>query len=172
MSKSSEFSIPIAKASEAPSFIDLRSKLFRETEFMLRTPQEYQPSVNQESAYIDSMVSSPHSAMLLAKSDNHLVGFICASGTNLVRRRHVATVFLGVLQKHWGAGIASAMLKRIIEWAPSAGIERLELTVDTDNERASAVYKRLGFKVEGVAKRAIKIGNIYKNEQVMGLLLK
>lgn len=160
-----------ADVNDAERFIALRSRLFRETTFMLREPHEYRPTLSEESAYIASLASSPHSTLLLAFAEDELAGFICAMGYGLARKRHVANVFLGVVRAHWGRGIATAMLERIVEWAPRAGIERLELKVGTENSRAKSLYERLGFVVEGTARSATKIDGVLKDEYMMGLLV-
>ena len=37
------------------------------------------------------------------------------------------------MMDYWGKGIGSEMLRAVIQWAPNAGIERLELTVGKHN---------------------------------------
>jgi lipid II:glycine glycyltransferase (peptidoglycan interpeptide bridge formation enzyme) len=41
-------------------------------------------------------------------------------------------------------------------WAIERGFHRLELTVNTHNERAIRLYKKMGFEVEGVKKLICK----------------
>ena len=71
----------------------------------------------------------------------------------------------------WGKGIESEMLRAVIQWAPNAGIERLELTVGKHTVRARALYERVGFVLEGTQTGAVKVNGMLEDEHTMGLLL-
>ena len=49
-----------AKEDDAASFIALRSRLFRETNNMLFTPEEYQPKVESQIRYLGALGSAVH----------------------------------------------------------------------------------------------------------------
>jgi putative acetyltransferase len=70
------------------------------------------------------------------------------------RRRHTAEIGMAVHDDYQGRGVGTALLSGLIELAERwLGLIRLELTVYTDNERAIALYKRLGFVVEGTLRK-------------------
>ena len=58
-----------------------------------------------------------------------------------------AAVFedLVVAPEHRKRGIAAMLLKHVIEQARAEGVLRLTLLTDMQNERAQALYRRLGF---------------------------
>ena len=57
---------------------------------------------------------------------------------------------IGVRSSHWGRGIGTALMSALTEAADRwLNIQRIELTVFTDNARAIALYRRFGFVVEG-----------------------
>jgi ribosomal protein S18 acetylase RimI-like enzyme len=58
-----------------------------------------------------------------------------------------------------GKGIASQMLARVFEEARTCGKTQVYLTVNKHNERAIAVYKKVGFKV--IDEAVTDIGNGY-----------
>jgi putative acetyltransferase len=67
------------------------------------------------------------------------------------RRRHAATLGMGVADDLGGRGIGTALLNAIIDAADNwLDIGRIELTVFVDNERAIRLYERHGFEREGV----------------------
>jgi GNAT superfamily N-acetyltransferase len=49
-----------------------------------------------------------------------------------------------------GRGIASALLRHVVEEARKQGVLRLTLLTDTDNKRAQALYAKLGFVPSGM----------------------
>lgn len=76
-----------------------------------------------------------------------------------MRRRHVASIGLGVADSYVGRGIGSALLAELISFADNwLHILRLELTVYADNEAAVHLYQRFGFLIEGTL-RAFALRN-------------
>lgn len=50
-----------------------------------------------------------------------------------------------VAAPHRGRGLGRRLLEHVIAWAGAAGMARISLLTDADNERAQATYARLGF---------------------------
>jgi RimJ/RimL family protein N-acetyltransferase len=90
------------------------------------------------------------------------------------RASHVA--YLGTLAvgPRWhGTGVARELMERIIDMLRAQGVLRVELMLETDNPRALAFYRKLGFEQEGVMRAAYKRASDphYTDEIFMGLLL-
>ncbi|HLE12815.1 MAG TPA: GNAT family protein [Bacteriovoracaceae bacterium] len=52
------------------------------------------------------------------------------------------------------------LLNALIEWAfRNKTIEKIGLSVHANNDRAIALYKKLGFEIEGIKKRDLKYGD-------------
>lgn len=67
-----------------------------------------------------------------------------------LRRRHVASVGIGVAKQAQGQGVGSALMAALLSYADQWGqILRIELEVYCDNEAAIALYKKFGFDIEG-----------------------
>jgi len=75
-----------------------------------------------------------------------------------------------VTREWWSQGIASRLLAEVIAWAPSARVKRLELMVHTTNAKAIAVYRRLGFEVEGTRKCSLLVDGEYVDEYCMSYI--
>ncbi|CAI2451659.1 Spermine/spermidine acetyltransferase [Serratia ficaria] len=91
---------------------------------------------------------------LVACLDGQLVGQLAVELNQRVRRRHVATFGLGVDSRYQGQGIGSSLMQAMIDICDSwAAIERIELTVFTDNQAAIALYRKFGFEIEGTSRR-------------------
>ena len=73
------------------------------------------------------------------------------------RSRHVAILTtLAIAPSEKGSGLATAMIEEAIELLRAQGVLRVELTLEADNRRALAFYRRLGFEQEGRLKKAYK----------------
>jgi putative acetyltransferase len=105
------------------------------------------PSVAAMRKYLEQR--GPGDLLLGAFIDARLVG---SAGLRRRhgRRSHAAEIGMGVADDMAGRGIGTAMLEALIDAADKwLAIERIELTVYTDNERAIRLYERYGFKCEG-----------------------
>ena len=72
------------------------------------------------------------------------------------RRRHTGWIEMAVRDDYQGRGVGAALLTAIIDLAEQwLGLIRLELVVFTDNHPAIALYKRMGFVVEGTFQRYV-----------------
>jgi RimJ/RimL family protein N-acetyltransferase len=60
------------------------------------------------------------------------------------------------------------LMKEAFRWAPGAGISRFELSVMVTNTRAIAFYERVGFKFEGLRRRAYMVNGVPVDDHVMG----
>ena len=49
------------------------------------------------------------------------------------------------MKEYWGLGIGKALMEACIECAKDAGYTQLELNAVEENERALALYKKMGF---------------------------
>jgi RimJ/RimL family protein N-acetyltransferase len=83
---------------------------------------------------------------------------------------HCGTLGIGLLPEFRGKGIGRELMRRTIDAAFAFGLTRIELTVRERNANAIALYKSLGFEVEGMHRRAVGIEGEYENLHSMALL--
>ena len=159
-----------ATEADASALVELRKKLFTETQFMLWEPAEFTQTAEDERKRIATQYSRPTSLLLLAEEGTEAVGLLSAVGGERNRLRHVAVLALGVTMSHWGQGIATAMLREAVAWSLGAGLKRLELTVHTSNIAAISVYLRCGFEVEGIRRSSLLVDGRYVDEYLMSLI--
>lgn len=68
------------------------------------------------------------------------------------RRAHVGGIGMGVHDSWTGQGIGTALMAALLDAADNwLGLQRIELTVYTDNDPALALYRRFGFVIEGTS---------------------
>jgi L-phenylalanine/L-methionine N-acetyltransferase len=93
----------------------------------------------------------PHSCKLVAVAGTQIVGAagLHPAGGSL-RRAHARMLGIGIVSDWQGRGVGRQLIARLLDWADNwAGILRVELTVDADNDRAIALYRAMGFVEEG-----------------------
>jgi len=98
-----------------------------------------------------------------------LVGLQVPSGTKVRHKAHLFSMY--VADGHRGAGLANRLVQAVIDAAREAGALVLQLTVTAGNAPAQRLYRRMGFQVYGVERRAIQVHNSFYDEELMALEL-
>lgn len=84
--------------------------------------------------------------------------------------RHAGTLGIGVVAAYRRRGIGRALLEAVLREAWRVGFTRVELTVRVDNPHARRLYERLGFQIEGLCRRHMRIDGEYYDSYLMALL--
>jgi putative acetyltransferase len=89
--------------------------------------------------------------LLVARVGDEVVGHAgLHSAGKSPRRSHAMMLGITVSAAWQGKGIGKALLKALLDVADGwLNVFRIELTVFADNERAVALYRDLGFEIEG-----------------------
>lgn len=107
-----------------------------------------------------------------AFSGEWLVGF-CGLGLRaLAQTRHSAEIGpFYVHPDYQGRGVATAILAELSTMASGAGVERLELNVDTKNHRAIGFYERAGFRKVATIPDGVRINGVSRDDHLYYLNL-
>lgn len=102
-----------------------------------------------------------------------LVGVVSLFPEGKLKMRHRANIYaMYVAPAKRGQGIGKFLMKTAIRKAEELDrIEQLHLTVTASNEPAKRLYTSLGFKVYGLDKKALRVGDTYYDEELMVLFL-
>jgi ribosomal protein S18 acetylase RimI-like enzyme len=84
---------------------------------------------------------------------------------------HGGVLGMGLLPQFRSQGIGTSLIRSVLAAARTAAMHRVELTVRETNAGAIALYRKVGFAVEGLHRDAVRIDGIYENVICMGLLL-
>ena len=106
--------------------------------------------------------------MLLAEKDGRIVGN-CSASRMPWKSDHVADIGIALSKEIRGQGVGEALMTQTIELARGRmrGLEMLYLKVFDYNERAQALYKKLGFVEVGRIPKANKEGREYHDDVLM-----
>lgn len=156
---------------DAGKFVDLIKRVESESDFMLMEPGERNLTVEQQVKRIEGMKKSYNSTIFLAEKDNELIGYLIAVGGTAKRDKHSVYLVVGILEQYRGTGIGTKLFQQLDEWANEKKIHRLELTVINRNDSAIALYRKMGFEIEGTKKHSVKIGDEFVDEFYMAKIL-
>ncbi len=108
---------------------------------------------------------------LVAERDGQVVGSAGLHPSPQLRRRHTAVLGISVARPAQGLGVGTALMQALCDYADGWGqLLRIELTVFTDNERAIALYRRFGFRQEGLHRGFALRGGAYTDVLSMARL--
>ncbi len=145
-----------------------------ETEFLLRTPEEWESvTVDKEEKWVKNLRESKNTLAITCFIDSKIAGNCEISFRSGVKTSHRATVAIAILKEYWNLGIGSAFFREMISAAEARdGTEIVELDFIEGNTRARALYEKFGFRITGMIPNAIrqKDGS-YRNEYQMQLKL-
>lgn len=159
-----------AEVEDAEKFLSMLKKLDNETKNMMLEPGERNPTLEQFKARIQN-TSGENGLTLLIDDNGRIGGFLSAERGNYKRIRHSAYIVIGMLTEYRGKHLGTKMFEEVDKWAKSNNITRLELTVVTTNESAVALYKKMGFKIEGLKEKSMIVDGKYVDEYYMGKII-
>lgn len=102
---------------------------------------------------------------------NNVVGWCDVFPEENPRQAHRGSLGMGILSEYRGKGIGSKLLAAVIQYSKAFGLEKIELHVYTTNKAAIKLYKKFGFKKEGLIKRYRKLDGVYFDCLAMGKFL-
>lgn len=156
---------------DAERFKQLLETIDAETDFMLYSRNERDMSIHEAEKMIHSFESASSTTIIISEADGELVGYLMAVGGKAKKNKHSAYLAMGVAQAFSGRGIGTRLMAHIEEWARENSISRLELTTMIHNEAALALYKKMGYEVEGVKRKSLKINDAFTDEYYFAKLL-
>jgi AraC family transcriptional regulator of adaptative response/methylated-DNA-[protein]-cysteine methyltransferase len=131
----------IARREELPQLVALLGILFsQEAEFI---PDDAKQTRALEKILSDESVGTVY----VARDEGQVIAMATLVYTVSTAEGGVAALFedLIVQPGHRGRGVATALAQFVIQEARKQGVLRLTLLTDMQNERAQALYRKLGF---------------------------
>lgn len=157
---------------DAEKLINYIQEISQESDFLTFGAGEFNISVEEEEKILENILSSKNNLNIIALIDNNIVGNLTFRGGHRPRIMHTGEFGISVSKKHWGFGIGIALVKYLIAWAQDGNIiKKINLRVREDNKRAMKLYKKLGFKKEGMITRDLYLNEKYYSSIQMGLEL-
>jgi len=99
---------------------------------------------------------SGHSIILVCEVKNRVIGQVSVEKKG-GKISHVGELGIAVHPAYWNLGVGTALINAAIQRAKKEGISKLYLEVVRENRRAILLYKKFGFKVEGLLKKHFRM---------------
>ncbi len=159
------------KLEDAEKFLNMLKQLDKETKYMLYEEDERNCTIEDMKERLNKREDNTKHITFIVEDNGEIVGFLSGDRGLVNRIKHSAYVVIGMLESYRGKGIGMALIEELFKWARNNKIVRLELTVVKDNRYAVNLYKKMGFKVEGIREKAMIVDGKYVDEYYMGRIL-
>ncbi|MED1205718.1 GNAT family N-acetyltransferase [Heyndrickxia acidicola] len=157
---------------DAAGFAEVMKKVESTSDFMMMEPGERTVTPEKQRALLEAMAIQHNSAIFGAENeDGEIIGYLIAKGGNVRKKKHEAYIIIGILEEYRGCGAGTKLFHHLEQWAMEHHISRLELTVVTENQAGVALYKKMGFELEGEKRHSLFSGGRFFNEYYYAKLL-
>ena len=163
------YSVRSVEPEDALLMLQYMKTMLGETPFLLRTPEEFNYTPEEEARILTGRRDDPRSLMLVAEMDGEIIASadVCSHGAKS-RVWHRGELGVSVRRDYWHQGIGSALMERLIQFSGQVCYEQIELTVESKNMRAINLYLRKGFTIYGTRPHGMKYADgSYDNDYLM-----
>ncbi len=167
-----EIVIRPAEAEDSCEIIDTIRSNALERSYVLM--EQYGRAEESEKDFIGGL-DREKNLLIVAVSGDDVIGCLAALQAGGGRRdetAHILHVGLHIREAFRGQGIGSKMLDYAAKWAKEKAFRKLEASIFTINRRSLTLFRKAGFREEGVRHQRIRMGKDYIDEVLMGRVLK
>lgn len=142
---------------DASVIIDFVGSMYASSPFLARYPEEWNISLDDETAFLKATEASANRIMLGAFAEEKLVGLSdCLPVSTNQKIRHRGQCAISVAPTHANRGVGSLLFGLMLEQARLAGFEQVELEVVASNQWAIRLYEKFGFVPIGTISHGFK----------------
>lgn len=156
---------------DALSLISYMRETAGESEYLLRTPEEVTLTQEQEVAFINGANESDQSLMICAFVDGELAGNCSLTSVPRKKIAHRGNVAIAIRKKFWNLGLGTLLFTELENVARTLQKTVLFLEYVEGNDRAKALYEKLGFVQSGARQQAHLLSSGYVSEITMEKIL-
>ena len=144
-------------AEDAQKMLNYVIKACGQTEYLLRYPEEWNISIEQEESWVNRNRTSHDDLVVTCFVGGEVAGTCGIHFKSELKAAHRADVDIAILKEYWNLGIGSAMFEELIAAARKRGTEIIELEFLEGNERAKGLYEKFGFRIVCEKPNSIKL---------------
>ena len=127
------------------------------------------PPLEQVGAFVLDNIKQGY-PQLVAVSAGQVVGWCDVVAKPRPIYAHVGVLGVAILPEFRRQGVGGRLIRQALDAARAFGFNRVELSVRENNAGAIALYKRVGFEIEGLQRNATKVDGVYENVVLMAIL--
>lgn len=169
-----EILIRLATAEDAPAIFKHVKRIVDNDDTVLRYPEEFSMTEKTTLAWIEGLSKDSNSVILVAYHGDRFVGMLDGHGGSKIKERHKIEFGMSVRAEYRDQGVGRQLVMAFIEWVRMhPTLEKIVLSVFSNNPGAYFLYRSLGFEEEGLIKESYKtLEDTYIDEIRMGLRVK
>jgi ribosomal protein S18 acetylase RimI-like enzyme len=165
--------IRLLDQTDAKKYLELRLEALKENPEAFATSYDEVISKANPLEEFEKSFAQANQYNFGAFKDEKLIGMVTLLPETKVKLKHKANIFaMYVTPDERGNGLGKALLDAAIKQARAIeGISRVNLSVVSINHDAKGLYQKFGFKSYGLEEKALKVKNVYFDEEYMSLSL-
>ncbi|QYR23859.1 GNAT family N-acetyltransferase [Paenibacillus sp. sptzw28] len=165
--------IRLLESSDAEIYRDILLMSLKDSPEAFLTTYELEKEKSIEMIRNNLMPSDSQFTLGAFNKNNRLVGIVRFIREDNLKTNHKGSVIgMFVLPEWRGQGIGKALMKQLIKKAKKCdGLERINLTVISNNDTAKNLYRSIGYEVYGSECNAIKTDGQYWDADFMVLII-
>ena len=142
-----------ARSEDLPQLVAFLGMLFSQE-------SEFTPDDGKQTRALENILSDPSAGVVyVARAEGRVIAMASLIFTISTAEGGKAALFedLFVLPANRGRGVATALVKFVIEEARKQGVLRVTLLTDAHNDRAQSLYRKLGFTDSAMRPMRLKL---------------
>lgn len=164
-----QIKIRVAVEEDAATMLEIQKAVLAEGNYLITTIEEFQQTIDEQKQWIQVKLANKRETIFIAQYQEKIVGWLVFQSPQRKRLAHTGTFGMMVLKEYRGLGIGKLLIGNLLKWAEhNPSIEKICLGVLSTNERAIALYKKLGFVEEG---RKINEIKLHDNKYIDDILM-
>ena len=157
---------------EAGQLLKYLDAVRRETNGIMYSPEDTIPTLAEERQWVLGHVENDRAVNIAAVADDQIIAMADVGALRFKRQQHLGGVGISIRKAWCDRGLGTLMMRELIDWSRTCpGIEMLTLCVFSNNPRAQAVYRKVGFIEDGRLPRRAKVNGEYIDIIEMSLRL-
>ncbi|HJG33481.1 hypothetical protein SAMN05216187_11367 [Jeotgalicoccus aerolatus] len=166
------FDIRKMEVKDAASIIEHKKRVTEENPDTLATAIENKTiTIEEEEATVKSL--GPNDLGIVAVDGDKVVGMLNMRQDHRKKFEHIGQFGISMQQAYTGSGTGTEMVKQAIQFARDNDmLEKIILTVFSNNPGAIKLYKKLGFEEEATLKNQVKLAQGYTDLVYMSIDVK
>lgn len=157
---------------EAQPLIEYLDAVRRETNGIMFAAEDDLLSVEAERQWIESHLNDARAVLIGAYAGDEIIALSGVHPSRFYRQQHTAGVGISIRCAWCDRGLGTLLMRELVDWARvHPTLRQLTLCVFDSNPRAQAVYRKVGFGVDGVLPRRAQVDGDYVGLVEMSLWL-
>ncbi|WP_188431839.1 GNAT family N-acetyltransferase [Kroppenstedtia guangzhouensis] len=158
-----------ARGEDAPELRKRLARVVREKVYLDEAPDSLPDSREQEEEI--EQIQDSGGLYAVVKVDGIIAGTARLRRGSRGISDHTAAFRTWIIPGYRGMGLGKKLMEYTIDWAKVNGIEKINLDVWSNNDRAIRLYQKYGFRLEGRRRRQAILNGEYVDEIFMSRFL-